>query len=1293
MTVVLISPILSPSIVGAITESTQSSETATATESTTEQSAGTTSTEQTNASEAQETENSVEETTAETNYEERELSDEVTESSPHPVVQLEEENRGNLLVQNENDQQITRLTKLILQTKQDEGEWQNRQEYEVEDNYNLSEVPYSFEYGADPFQRIIVEYSIEEYQDGRLVKRTKHMAHYLLEELEATEEIAPPEDLEEISEVEDSLDEGNAESTESTEKEPVDQPTAETNSQESQETAQNSAAIPNLSSEENNPFKRSLRGISPQADDYKEYLGSGGSREFITVISNITKNSAKIMGKVRSKGEMSEPWLVWSQIKTEFGRGGISQTDFNAITSKLAMTEKSQTPYQTEVTLPDLAAGQTYYFWFYMRDRYGRYSSVACGVPEVNWGTGDGFNYYSFNTQAALPLTKVNTPEFPQANVTATSIRMTGQSYTGDVSQESNDGKIHLTSDGTNFTTPVTNLGHTFGTGPGTSADPQKYNDYTITGLQPGTRYKGKVTLLDYSGRNETTSGVPQNYVYTPNTVSTPDAVPQNSLGVPTNYNNATATITASYKASAGAAGADPANSWDNVKVQISTTNESTGFWEVTDSTTNGRRSGTPSIDKVSKKVTFSISNLTAKQKYWVRCQVLNASGKWSGYPAKGRELTAKGRALSKISKPTFSNLTPTSATMNKGSYVGDVRPNAAVNGSIEINCNRLSPPTVQTPAVSYQNVFSGEYFSRVITNLTPGTRYVTDVRLQNAEGGWVRSVLTNDNGNGWVELITPNRVKKPVVTHGRPPTPTTGEASVKAEYEVGADPRGPSTQGVTDGISGKGVKVEIKEGDGDYISITEDSSSSPSTIRIKPNSLNINSGHTTPNVTFGLIGLKSKTTYTIQVSVKNASGVWSPVDNNNRQTFTTLGAVLSVSTPTFDLDSGNATSINQNEGSYQGDATAPDTVGKVYLRSNDNANPPSPVVSNLQTLSSGNKYADATLTNLLPGTKYGSRVEIRDDQQTYVSSAWGSFVTPNELVTNPIVTKTTPTTSANAGVTIEGTYKAGNANATAAHPNKLNVKISTDGINYVSLPDADSNTTGPKLSSNDVFDQTNKKISIGIANLLEGTRYYIKYTVENERKKSNGDPFPSNEIQVDFVTLTRSNGLYINEVPEAFNFGTVELSENNMTHPLQNVGGGDNYVSVDFENINMNSQWTLSAKLSKLQVSGEQQTLTGSKIVMDKELKKTSDGGSTWDTPDSAKFDSGLGIQGSEISLPADGETSVPLFKATDIPYGIGHFENRIAKNSVRLFVPGNTGERGKTYSGSITWTMDNLA
>lgn len=1258
MTVILILPILSPSIVGAITESTQSTETATTKESTTDQSSSTTSTEQTNSSEDQEIEESIEETIAETNYEERELSDEALEPSPHPVVQLEEENKGSMLVQNENGQEVTRLNKLILQTKQDEGEWQNKQEYDIEDNYNLSEVPYSFEYGADPFQRIIIEYSVEDYQDGRLVKRTKHMAHYMFE---ATGRKTTDGSF----------------NTENSEIFPVS---------ELQDSTQGITLRPELrgAANDGNTF-----GMTKHPDlDYgtwKKYSGINGS---YTSISPITKNSATIEAMYFTSGNptnSNKPIVVWSTTDS-YGRD--RSADFiRSITTKKEVAEYTygyNSPMKWKVEITGLDPGKTYYIWFYQlkRNSTTEYQTIQAG--NVDGAVSDSYllqeseamtRRYSFKTQKAKPLT-IATPTFTQANATATTIPMVGNRYSGDISEDK--GKVQITSNDGNNIREISNLDHTNDTG-GT------YSDKTLTDLTAGTRYKARVALKDYGGNwkysNDNWSTC--KYFYTPNTANQPAAP---TLNTPTTANNATADVSATYVV--GDVAAHPLAT-GGTEVQIKTDNTD---W-TTINTGSTPATTTPTVDASNKKVTFKLSKLNAKTKYYVRYRVKNASEVWSAYSA-SREFTAKGRALSKISKPTFSNLTPISARMNEGTYVGDVRSDTTVNGNIYINCNALSNPVVQTPAVSYQNTFSGKYFSRDITNLTPGTRYVTDVRLQNAEGGWVRSVLTNanENDNGWAELITPNRVKKPVVTHGRPPTPTTGEASVKAEYEVGADPRHPSSRGVTDGISGKGVKVEIKEGDGPYISITEDSSSSPSTIRIKPNSLNINSGHTTPNVTFGLIGLKSKTTYTIQVSVKNDSGVWSPVDNNNRQTFTTLGAVLSLSTPTFDLDSGNATSINQNQGSYQGDATAPDTVGKVFLRSNDNANPPSPIISNLQTLSSGNKYAGATLTNLLPGTKYSSRVEIRDYQQAYVTSDWGSFVTPNELVANPNITKTTPTTSTNAGVTIEGIYKAGNANATAAHPNKLNIKISTDGINYEPLPDADSNTTGPKLSSNDVFNPEDRKINIGIDNLLEGTRYYIKYSVENERKKNNGDPFPSNEIQVDFVTLTRPSGLYINEVPEAFNFGTVELSENNMTHPLQNVGGGDNHVSVDFENINVNSQWTLSAKLSKLQVSGGQQTLTGSQIVMDKELKKTSDGGTTWDTPDSAKFDTTLGIQGNSISIPADDSTSVPLFKATDIPYGIGHFENRIPKDSVRLVIPANTGERGKTYSGSITWTLDNV-
>lgn len=1268
MTVILISPILSPSIVGAITESTQSSETATTTESTTEQSASTASTEQTNASEDQETETSVEETIMETNYEERELSDEALEPTPHPVVQLEEEKRGNLLVQNENDQQITRLTKLILQTKQDEEEWQNSQEYDVEDNYNLSEAPYSFEYGADPFQRIIVEYSVEEYQDGRLIKRTKHMAHYMFEELETFEEVPSSEVSEEIGEDMPPLD-------------------------SEKKIYKKSKSVFNSSiSEESYSLRGTLNGIVPLAvptpsigDDYKRYGGWADGCD--TRIENITKTTATIYGEYAYSVNGNRPIIVWSE-SDSYGYVSMPKGVMESINTKKEATSfyYSQSPKKMtwSVNLDKLKPGKTYYFWFYQLNQYNTaYSAVPGGYCDGQTSPGAPTNgpiRYSFTTKSAVPLV-INKPVFLQNEAerpaTPTSVRMKGQSYRGDIWQENNQGKIQITSVGNPniLAKEITNLGHTTVTG---TTNDHKYNDYNITGLKAGTRYQGQVVIKNLSG-DWVNSGWTSEFFYTPNIANTPAEPTKN---IPTTANDATAAISATY--AVGNVAAHPST------VEVQYYDPTIRDWTTINTGTTPATT-TPEIKRGSNEVSFTVSKLKAKTNNSVRYRVKNDSGVWSNYAPV--DFKTNGRALSKVEKPKFENLTPTSARMKDGNYVGDVRWDATVNGNLFINCNALSDPVVKNLPVSYQNTFSGKYFSRDIEDLTPGTRYVAEVRLRDAQDTVVTSGTTD---GGWTELITPNRVKKPTVTSvGRPPTPTTGEASVKAEYEVGADPRHPSSQGVTDGISGKGVKVEIKEGNGSFISITEDSSSSPSTIRIKPNSLNINSGHATPNVTFDLIGLKSKTTYTIQVSVKNDSGVWSPVDDSNRQNFTTLGAVLSVSTPTFDLDSGNATSINQNQGSYQGDATAPDTVGKVYLRSNDNANPASPVISNLQTLSSGNKYAGATLTNLLPGTKYSSRVEIRDYQPTpaYVSSLWGSFVTPNELVTNPIVTKTTPTTAANARVAIEGTYKAGNANATAAHPNKLNVKISTDGINYESLPDADSNTTGPKLSSNDVFDQTNKKINIGIVNLLEGTRYYVKYSVENERKKNNGDPFPSNEIQVDFETLTRPNGFYINEVPEPFNFGTVELSENNMTHPLQNVSGGGNYFSVDFENINMNSQWTLSAKLSKIQVEGEQQTLTGSKIVMDKELKKTSDGGSTWDTPDSSKFDPGLGIQENSISLPADGETSVPLFKATDIPYGIGHFENRIAKDSVRLFVPRNTGERGKTYSGSITWTMDNLA
>lgn len=1310
MTVILISPILSPSIVGAITESTQSSETATTTESTMEQSASTTSTEQTNASEAQETENSVEETTEETNYEERELSDEALEPSPHPVVQLEEENKGSLLVQNENGQEVTRLNKLILQTKQDEGEWQDKQEYEVEDNYSLTEVPYSFEYGADPFQRIIVEYSVEEYQDGRLIKRTRHMAHYMLEESEKQEEISSSEseDLEEINE-------GDASSEESVdsnhEEERVAQSPIETKEENNSNVKENLVEIPTINkSEDINDSNHGLQRIGPLASDvdvtkegtdnngikYKEYLGgytpnstSGEAGvQAKVVIKPITKTSAKIEGVHYRTGEVRSTdnrpiYVLWSTNPKTYG-SAIDAADMDGIGSKKAVTftTNGQNRKMTiNTTIDNLLAGKTYYFWIYVTTTYNSstYNTIEMGRSDSTVIGSAEYRRYNFTTDSTQPLS-IDSPKFDEN--TTTSVRLVTSEYTGDISQTTNDGILRMSSDtSNNFSNKFTNIVHETKRGLANSKGKVNTTARSITGLKPGTKYRAQLAIKDFGS-----SGTDGALRYSSEvSVSTKNGVEGLALTANNRPTSATGKASAEFSArytynSNSALAAHPKTTINDalhVRAKLSST---TNWGEDLTGTTTIR------VEKVqcsSGIVKFKLTNLEPNKTYNVAFRVTNDGGD-SGYAfLNGKtdgSFTTFATPITIPNSPVVEVSSSTSAKLNKGSYASGSKQadliverytGTGTNWTGVANNSYLNIPKSNTEyAVTNGFTFDG---------LTPGNRYRSRVKLHynDTSGQSVTSGLSN-------EYITPNTVSAPTVSPvADPPTYTTASATVVGEYQAGT--QHPKGSGVSVGIGGKGVQIELKPAsDSNYVSAEG-----------KVSDLIINTSGSSPNVSFKLTNLKSATFYDVRFRVQNGSGIWS---NWGEANFSTRGVKPELDHPIF--EQATPTTVKMRGGSYRGDLTTTLNRGIIQTESYNVSGGPTDSVSKVTNLAhnpSAKTYEGRTITGLNPGTRYRGWFGFMDYGTTGEGNyCWQErfdennqrvyFYTTNRISNLSEPTQEVPTAINDANATFTATYEAAGQHETqvAAHPTKVRVFLGTDISN---LNEITTNSTGPRLVRDNDIRTGSTEVNFKIEGLRAGTRYYVQYQVINQ-----GGESPKSGVY-DFVTLSRPDGLYINEVPEAFNFGTVELSENSMSHPLQNVGGGDNHVSVDFENINMNSQWTLSAKLSELQVSGGQQTLTGSKIVMDKELKKTSDGGSTWDTPDSAKFDTGLGIQGSEISLPADGETSVPLFKATDIPYGIGHFENRIAKNSVRLFVPGNTGERGKTYSGSITWTMDNLA
>ena len=199
-----------------------------------------------------------------------------------------------------------------------------------------------------------------------------------------------------------------------------------------------------------------------------------------------------------------------------------------------------------------------------------------------------------------------------------------------------------------------------------------------------------------------------------------------------------------------------------------------------------------------------------------------------------------------------------------------------------------------------------------------------------------------------------------------------------------------------------------------------------------------------------------------------------------------------------------------------------------------------------------------------------------------------------------------------------------------------------------------------------------------------DGTAYYVDESQDIDPSQAGVQI--ALEDGTKQVVYTLATGMQIERVPQLFDFGTVESSDDDSHYPLSRQSqerDGDVY----FENVDVDATWSLSAKMSKLKVDGEETYLNGSEIKFDNELKKES--GVSWLDAEADKFDT---LTENEIRLPADDETTVELFKVNDIAYGQGRFRNQIDLSSVELFVPRNQAERGKTYQGEITWTLNSL-
>lgn len=274
---------------------------------------------------------------------------------------------------------------------------------------------------------------------------------------------------------------------------------------------------------------------------------------------------------------------------------------------------------------------------YYVRYRVRNASNVWSGLSTSR----------EFTTKG-VPLV-ISPPVFDQTTATATSIQLKPGTYTGDISPTANQGVVFTESynSGTNdkdWTARVHNLQHTTTTN-GT------YSAATVTGLTPGTRYRGWIQIKNaeevFVGPVGQPSGAANEYFYTKNTVSSLSAP---TLNTPVTENGATAEFSMDYQA-AGDHPDQPAAHPSNVKIYLST--DGVSYSELTSS------SGNPAVEEVTidtstKKASVKIKNLNADQTYYVKCSVVNQGGESEQTPVRTFVTNPRQAGFYVSETPTF---------------------------------------------------------------------------------------------------------------------------------------------------------------------------------------------------------------------------------------------------------------------------------------------------------------------------------------------------------------------------------------------------------------------------------------------------------------------------------------------------------------------------------------------------------------------------------------------------------------------------------------------------------------
>lgn len=827
-------------------------------------------------------------------------------------------------------------------------------------------------------------------------------------------------------------------------------------------------------------------------------------------------------------------------------------------------------------------------------------------------------------------------PKVSQSSALSDRITITGNTYTGDIFQTSGQGKLQITSnDGSTVQDKVTNIGHTTTLGDGT------YYGATVTGLSAGTRYRARVSIKDYSGTWRYSPW--SDYFYTPNTVQQAGTP---TFNTPTTASNATAAISSSYIA--GNVAAHPTAA----EVQISTNNST---WS-TLSTSTTPATTTPTIDTGNKRVSFTLSKLNVKTKYYVRWRVRNASDVWSNYPT-SRTFTTPGIRLG-LNIPTFTQTTAThnAIYMTGATYTGDI---FQTSGQGKVQVTSDDGLSIQDKVTNLTHTVSqgGTYHNITVPNLVAGTKYKGRVSIKNYAGTWVYS--------GWSDYFyTANTVNQPAVpTLNTPTAANNATAQVSATYNAGDVAAHPTS-----------TDIQISTNNSTWSTITADTTPAI-TNRV------FNTGN--KSVSFTLSKLNSKTKYYVRYRVRNASNIWSGYSTSRE--FTTKGVPLVILPPVFNQATATATSIQMKQGTYSGDISQTANDGIIFTESYNSGTTNkdwTERVNNLQhTITTNGTYAATMVNGLTPGTRYRGWVQFKDAEGTTVGpvgqpagAANEYFYTRNTLSSLSAPTLNTPVTENGATAEFSVDYQAAgdHPDQPAAHPNDVKIYLSTDGVVFSEIGSHSSNPSIDTFS----FDTTNKKATVKIKNLTAGQTYYVKCSVVNQGGESEQTPARL------FTTNQRQAGLYISDTP-TFNFGVQPISSSATTSGLTTNQGANDF-DIKLENVGINSKWSFAARLSSLQTQdGSNQSLTGAAISFDKQLQKTTDG-INWQ-PVTQNFE---GISNATTLLPSDSST-VQLWKTANVAAGQGKFKTIIGFDSVSLIVPGNSAQNGTYYEGKIEWLM----